>query len=946
MPLITENEMDYLVCARHDEWGNDRDEIRPIHGHIRKGVSKALQDRRYREWADIQRRPREGELVRENPGKIKEIIREAWKEPTTGKIQALLLVLNQADFSWPRKPCEKCMTGELDTVEHMLECPSNADIINDLMEKNAKVMEVGWDITEDETGTKTAQPDTTNPIVKAVDETVETLSADKQNRGNKMDIELVRKMARMIENTERRNNKPNTKPEKWVEKEPKKERPPQETKRLTQLPKRDKGKRWRWWEKEEKEEEKKYEEGDDIALIAHEEENAFMETVYIARIIRKNRNSLRVVWYDEKQKRNELRGWGKPKDGRKKGKWWMETEQQVTIHNLNSILTKVQWTERSESRQDRTHSDRANILDTPNKYMNHEEWERIGKQATKAIKSKSWENKKRSTDRKKRKRHKQEETTGEKKKNKKDKKKERTSKNRGYIYGDETHFAPVILGEKNGENPHRGLKARIHIPRGTTLTKIPGKIYITRKTNVDRIRDEKIHILKTYEEDYKILVEDEEPEKGKGVGHLAKFDHNRNNTNAQIITSELMAYITSTRNIQPGEEIIVEVNTETEKEKVEQIDRGEKKTKNKHGGHKARKIITAMKWRKKLKLKVVNTGNEIRRTEDPETRHKEETYRSGKGTTKRKERKIQRLEDERQEDRSDESAPEAQDTKDNKNDEETKETGNQRINKDLREWTNEEKLTVEDMITNQSYYRNMRIGDGEEFWMSNIQIMEYLEIIQELTGEETKTKTWLPDIYLWQTIKKGEITREQIQRWLEKSSCGEKIAQDKGAVELQDVDLIIIPMRLPSHFVMGEINMRNRTVTIRDSGETFSNQEKREELAKTLAKAFLAQGDKKEWERILKHWETTYFKTKVTQQQDGSSCGVMMCASVMKRALNIGEEILPLDTQEETDDFKLRLIWDMLTEHIDLTRPRKKRKTTNKTPKKQTRNKKKTQRLS
>jgi len=135
IPLITENEMDYLVCARHDEWGNDKDEIRPIHGHIRRGVSKALQDRRYREWADIQHRPREGELARENQGKIKEIINEVWKKPTTEKIQALLLVLNQADLSWPRKPCEKCMTGELDTVAHMIDCPSNADIINDLMEK-------------------------------------------------------------------------------------------------------------------------------------------------------------------------------------------------------------------------------------------------------------------------------------------------------------------------------------------------------------------------------------------------------------------------------------------------------------------------------------------------------------------------------------------------------------------------------------------------------------------------------------------------------------------------------------------------------------------------------------------------------------------------------------------------------------------------------------------
>ena len=133
-----EHELSYVVFTEDHNTQPNTKNWTPIHGNIRQELKNHHKKTLIEQWANTKDRPKAAELINKAKNKILELIDEIWKEPTTLKIQFLLHVLNQADRTWPRPICERCMKNTPETPRHILECPANADIFNQASKKIGK----------------------------------------------------------------------------------------------------------------------------------------------------------------------------------------------------------------------------------------------------------------------------------------------------------------------------------------------------------------------------------------------------------------------------------------------------------------------------------------------------------------------------------------------------------------------------------------------------------------------------------------------------------------------------------------------------------------------------------------------------------------------------------------------------------------------------------------
>jgi ribonuclease HI len=137
-----EHELSYVVFTEDHNTHPNTKKWTPIHGNIRQELKNHHKKTLIEQWANTKDRPKAAELINKAKNKILELIDEIWKEPTTLKIQFLLHVLNQADRTWPRPICERCMKNIPETPRHILECPANADIFNQASKKIGKILEI------------------------------------------------------------------------------------------------------------------------------------------------------------------------------------------------------------------------------------------------------------------------------------------------------------------------------------------------------------------------------------------------------------------------------------------------------------------------------------------------------------------------------------------------------------------------------------------------------------------------------------------------------------------------------------------------------------------------------------------------------------------------------------------------------------------------------------
>ena len=142
-----QNELKYIIkirTTRTDDKGETTITDTPIHGNIRKHIKVHTNNKTIKEWATRHKR---GELIREAPKQICDLIKEAWKDMTSKKLTFFLDILNQADkhhFTDGSKNlnyCTRCTQGVVaDTYHRIAGCPSIANLWNQAFEKIWKIL--------------------------------------------------------------------------------------------------------------------------------------------------------------------------------------------------------------------------------------------------------------------------------------------------------------------------------------------------------------------------------------------------------------------------------------------------------------------------------------------------------------------------------------------------------------------------------------------------------------------------------------------------------------------------------------------------------------------------------------------------------------------------------------------------------------------------------------
>jgi hypothetical protein len=98
----------------------------PIHGDIRKEIKTAFMRDTWSKWAS---QPKRGTLAKEHGEQLQEQISINHKNLTSMDIKFMLIHYTKATLKigmdWETPPCERCLSGLPNTVEHILTCSAN-----------------------------------------------------------------------------------------------------------------------------------------------------------------------------------------------------------------------------------------------------------------------------------------------------------------------------------------------------------------------------------------------------------------------------------------------------------------------------------------------------------------------------------------------------------------------------------------------------------------------------------------------------------------------------------------------------------------------------------------------------------------------------------------------------------------------------------------------------
>lgn len=146
---LMENELPFIVYKlKHTDEGIEET---PIHCDIRKELSKLYKNSYILTWSA---RISHGQLIRDHPSEVVNLIKEIWGNPTTPKLKFLLECLNNtgkkelnSNNEWKHSICTRCTRGAADTIFHrQLSCPAIADLLNRADTKNWALMDKDMDI--------------------------------------------------------------------------------------------------------------------------------------------------------------------------------------------------------------------------------------------------------------------------------------------------------------------------------------------------------------------------------------------------------------------------------------------------------------------------------------------------------------------------------------------------------------------------------------------------------------------------------------------------------------------------------------------------------------------------------------------------------------------------------------------------------------------------------
>jgi hypothetical protein len=312
----------------------------PIHGNIRKAMNRYNFWAHSQEWAREDKRPRAGEVIRKGGNKVLGLIDEVWKHPTTPKLKFLLHVLNQADMQWPRPRCDRCMENCQDTVRHIFECSSNADIYNEALLEIGKTLHLidpdDKEDMEDHEDRDGAYGETYNCVTKIAGSLRQAmgqqggLSSAISNR----DI-VTAKLVRMAEHVLRDfTRRPSTQQRPEEQEDQLKDHSDllKICLRVSALPngyvdgttERERGPG----------EDYQPEVGDDVALVATYDWDRTAEHLCFARIRKVFKSSITIEWYEREE------------ESTSDDAWWCLEGQISKVYNLKSVLTTIQWSRR------------------------------------------------------------------------------------------------------------------------------------------------------------------------------------------------------------------------------------------------------------------------------------------------------------------------------------------------------------------------------------------------------------------------------------------------------------------------------------------------------------------------------------------------------------------------------------------------------------------------
>ena len=965
---IMANELKYVACtkSRTEQPEEEKQIWEPLHGNIRKGISTHHKLNRIEAWEDINARPREGELIRDHRKGILDLIDKEWKNPSSSGIQFLVQTLCQAHREWPKPICDRCLEGKEESIQHLLTCPANGDLINNALIEITDILHIvppekdTIDWAPQDRGNNAHSKDTEKYIA-----TLKQMSGarigikDPEDKGKTRAINKVT-ARKLIHNRKNPNSK--------MHKHTKDPLTPPRLRILTEGPEGTSIKTTTQSPRE-------YPRGTYLATIGYYREDPTNKLLWIGRTTNDPASHpITVEWM-------ERRDPSKPDEA-----LWCHTGKLGKIHNERAIIAQVYWKEDARN------------MENHHKYMETTEWTGIKTEFDRICKNQLWK------------------TTVKNKNKGKAAGKVLESHmphiagcdpEGGYIYREGDKQPPIrVLKDIEGTQHMTAEKA---YNTGQRLSPLAGRIYIIdTKLTSGPLMDNIYYLEKEYSSS-KVLATHPTLIEGFGIGHMVGQTKDTKLANAEIKPIQGNLTLLSTRHIQQGEKICRLITNETKKRKKEKVNREQKnnkkprhnttpprelkewlekgkKHKNKNNQKHKRRESTKQKQRKRhCKAKPIVDLEECPVGIDTEWWHsrwahritevdetiadvhyalEEEWEKFGLPET-REEREHLDLEIEQEEHTNTHEAEtevelwwtnkiaESLGTKDlimqesnySSNHKKRKDNANgnhtstNKGNKNnpltpcprspiLRPNKRGNRDRVE-TLAKKSWNLNEAFSikaKGRRAFLSADHVMDYLDMIRDYAFKELGKIIWIPCSLFWAKARQEKWPTHSLEACFSKAISQGKIRGEPKSME--EIDLIIQPIHTDLHWTVGIINFSGLKIDITVLDSFNEENTGLERIALNMGAYYLNpelkmnQGVRagKLWPTVQKHWKQIYTHNKAQQQTNEVDCGLFLMGYATSYALD-QDGHLPFDP-ENTREYRDKLGLDIMTETLEHTLPR------------------------
>ena len=925
-----EYELSHVLYIREVDENDEDNKWKPTHNNIRKAMNKMASLKHVLEWARPDKRPRAGEIMKKAGKKVLALVDEVWKEPTSLKLKFLMQVLNQADMEWPRPICDRCMTGTRETVRHIFECTSNADIYNQaLLDIGTVLGTVDQDDKhemEDHVDRDTAHGETYNSITKLAHEMRKILRGGQtpSSTMNTTDITEA-KLVRMMDHT-RRGYKSYVPVTKWTkpQEEPRQEKQTgkdgtwEHIPLITSIPDVDKAEGPN--DSTDKNDTQIPRINEDIALVAAHEHDRNGEHMWIARVKKINKKSFRVEWYEKDPDKDES------------GSWWSLQGQCSTVYNYRTILGRVKWGERRNLRS-------TSMLTVDRNFMPTQEYEALMRNFEGACRHRTWEQNtkkgkapgrpRKSARREMWNAHRKDFGVEDKYDKERWKKKDTTIRGNntgwdildGYLYREGFPFASVQIITEPQTGKTTGLKMAKDTLQGDRITPMGGKLFRIHEHDIQGYAQEEYRMISTLDRERGILVPHKTVRENMGLGFFCRTTHIKAEANAKEDVHNNGIRIIATEDINTGEEVIV-YQAKQHMTLPLTIAQGGKRG---EAPKKKQKYISTYLTKGKQDLAVThNKIREEREKETLDTQTSAQPNRMRKRTLSKK-RKL----------------PDVQTVAQDLEDTERKaHTPTALINFTGKDTRNAKASTTKEWMDigwlgkmkNPIRSLGIRGNRGKDSWVTSEVIITLGELIREHAEEHMGKRTWILDPHYVTQALHGNLNKDTLKRAFLRLK---RDRRDLYADEIQymdDLDQILIPFCVDKvHWVLGTIDFRNTVdgakIEITHSLQNLDKQketEYRDRLAHCILDQILSVQETLSSPKIPKeaqtNWKTNRDAPQTCPQQTNiSDCGVYLCGA-MACAIY---DMLPSDSQvgkhRQVDTYRLRMAHDIISKRIHFT---------------------------